>query len=372
MRKFFIFGTVTCLMLSCFVGSANLSPLNDFETTHQVITSSPLASNSETLLQLENQVATSSPLANQIEISPTQVNEISTSLAQISQSGTSTSTNQFKTSLAINQNKTTSPLVNLNSSQSTAQNSVNLENASIGEIYYRIVSENAILYRAPLESTESSNVYFCLPATYFVRFNSTFDEKFLNVTYRDFTGYVLADDVERVYSTPLTPFANQTFSVQGIANLVLRSEPTTSSEYIGTIPFNATDIEFFGAIEGEQANSELSNLWYFCRYTSFEQGILTGYVYAPLTNNLTPLEPNTEIVETEPSAEVNTDGVLAPELQSGTSFWLIIGLTIRALLLLLLVLKPGKNRKNKVAKRQIANLNKLSLPDKTNKDEFDF
>ena len=242
-----------------------------------------------------------------------------------------------------------------------------------GEIYYRIIGENTILYRTPLESNESSNVYFRLPTTYFVKFNSAYDELFLNVTYRDFTGYVLADNVERVYSTPVTPYAvGQTFSVQGIANLVLRSEPTTQSEYIGTIPFNATDIEFFGAIEGEQANPELSNIWYYCRYTSFEQGILTGYVYAPLTQNLVEIPENTEVVDMEPNTEVNGDGVIAPELQNSTSIWLIIGLTIPALILLLLVLKPSKRRHQRAAKRQIANLNKLSIPEKTDKDEFDF
>ena len=245
--------------------------------------------------------------------------------------------------------------------------------AENGEIYYRIIGENTILYRTPLESNESSNVYFRLPTTYFVKFNGAYDELFLNVTYRDFTGYVLADNVERVYSTPATPYAvGQTFSVQGIANLVLRSKPTTQSEYIGTIPFNATDIEFFGAIEGEQANPELSNIWYYCRYTSFEQGILTGYVYAPLTQNLVETPENTEVVDMEPSTEVNGDGVIAPELQNSTSIWLIIGLTIPALILLLLVLKPSKRRHQRAAKRQIANLNKLSIPEKTDKDEFDF
>ena len=250
----------------------------------------------------------------------------------------------------------------------------NFESSKADEIiYYRITGENTLLYRTPLESIEPSNVYFVLPTTYFVRFNSTFDEKFLNVTYRDFTGYVLADNVERVYSTPTTPYlTNVTFGVQGVANLVIRSEPNTSSEYLGTIPFNATSIEYFGQIEGEQTNEELSNIWYFCRYTSYEQGILTGYVYAPLTANLSEIVPNTEVVDTEPSQSTNGGTVLAPELQSGANIWLIVGLTIPAIILLLLVFRPDKRKKKKAATRQITNLNKLSLPDKKDDNQFDF
>lgn len=240
-------------------------------------------------------------------------------------------------------------------------------------IYYRVTSENTILYRTPLDSTESSNVYFYLPTTYFVRYNSTFDEQFLNVTYQEFTGYVLLDNVTRVYSTPQTPYAtNLTFSVSGIANLVLRSEPTTLAEYIGTIPFNATNIEYFGSIIGEQSNSELSNIWYYCRYKSYEQGILTGYVYAPLTQNLTVIEPNTEEVETEPSKTTNTDTIIASELQTGVNLLLILGLTIPAILLLILVFRPERHKKKREASRQITQLNKLSLPDKNHDNEFDF
>ena len=205
-------------------------------------------------------------------------------------------------------------------------------------IYYRVISENTVLYRTPLESNESSNVYFYLPTTYFVLFNSTFDEQFLNVTYKDFTGYVLASDVQRIYSTPQTPYApTQNFSVQGVANLVMRNEPTTNGDYIGTIPFNATEIEYFGSIAGEQSNSQLSDIWYFCRYVSFEQGVLTGYVYAPLTKDLTEISPNYEEVETEPSASVNTDTIIAPELQTGSNILLILGLSIPAIILLILV-----------------------------------
>ncbi len=239
--------------------------------------------------------------------------------------------------------------------------------------YYRVTSENTILYRTPVNSEEASNVYFVLPTSYFVIFNSEYDEIFLNVTYREFSGYVLRDNVERVYSTPVTPYLeNITFGVQGVANLVIRSEPNTTSEYIGTIPFNATDIEYFGQVKGEFVNPELTDVWYFCRYKSFEQGILTGYVYAPLTTNLTEILPNTEIVETEPSEAVNGGTVIAPELQNGSNWLLILGLTIPAIILLLLVFRPSKRKHKKVAARQIANLNRLSLPESKDDKNFDF
>ena len=240
-------------------------------------------------------------------------------------------------------------------------------------IYYRVISDNTVLYKTPVTSEENSNVYFTLPNTYFVIYNSTFDETMINVTYKEFTGYVLIDNLQRVYSTPEHPFeTNRTFSVQGIANLVVRSEPNTTSDYLGTIPFNAVDIEYFGQINGEQANSDLSDLWYFCRYKSFEQGIITGYVYAPLTQNLTPFSANVEEVLTEPNQSTNAGVIIAPELQTSTNILLILGLTIPALILLLLVFKPEKRKKKREASRQITSLNRLALPDKNDKNEFDF
>lgn len=239
--------------------------------------------------------------------------------------------------------------------------------------YFRINNDSVYLYRTPVADTENNNAYFKLPNTYFVKFNSTFDENFLNVTYRDFTGYVLKSDVVAVYSIPEIPFeTNRIFNIQGVANLVIRSAPNTQSEYLGTIPFNATDITYFGEIEGEQANLGLSNIWYFCRYKSFEQGIITGYIYAPLTTGLTEFVPNTEEVLTEPTQNANSNSVLAPELKTGSNLILILCLTVPAILLLILVFRPEKRKKKREATRAITNLNRLSLPDKNDKNTFDF
>ena len=239
------------------------------------------------------------------------------------------------------------------------------------DIYYRITGQDVMLYRTAELNNDYSNIYFTLPTSYFVKFISEENENFLRVQYIDFVGYVLSSDVTRVYSTPTTPYFTQNFTVYGTANPVVYSQPSTQSTYLGNIPFNAESVTCFGAINGETALENGGSTWYYCKYTSFEQGIIIGYVYASLTTNLTEFVENTEIVETEPTQDVS-GGVIAPELQNGTSIILIVGLCIFALILLVLVFKPEKRRKKKEAKRQITTLNRLAIPDKNQRDELDF
>ena len=239
------------------------------------------------------------------------------------------------------------------------------------EVYYRITGQEVTLYRTPVLDEDYSNIYFTLPTSYFVKFIAEENENFLKVQYIDFVGYVLKTDVTQVYSTPVTPYFTQTFTVFGTANPVVWSQPSTQSTYLGNIPFNAESVTCFGAINGEIALENGGSTWYFCRYTSFEQGILTGYVYANLTTNLSEFVENTEIVETEPSQETSGE-IFAPELQNGTSVILIVGLCIFALILLVLVFKPERRRKKAEAKRQITTLNRLAIPDKNKHDELDF
>ncbi len=239
------------------------------------------------------------------------------------------------------------------------------------EAYYRISAENVLLYRTPTDSNSIDNVYFTLPTSYFVKFISDENEDFLKVQYLDFIGYVLKSDVTQVYSTPTTPYNTQSFSILATANPVIWSLPTTQSTYLGNIPFNAKEVIYFGSVSGEVAQNTENSIWYFCKFISFEQGILTGYIHSNLTTNLTEFLPNTEIVELEPSITTNGQ-VIAPELQNSTSLLLILGLCIPALFLLILVFKPEKRKKKTEAKRQISSLNRLDISDKNSRDELDF
>ncbi len=242
--------------------------------------------------------------------------------------------------------------------------------AKLDTVYYQIVSDNALLYRS--QKLLETDAYFILPPTYFVRLNYEVDDTTIAVCYLDFEGFVKRTDVKKVYSIPQKPYLeNVNFEPNSVANLVIRSRPNTQSDYLGVIPFSATDITYYGTILGETVYNELSSEWYYCRYSSPEQGIITGYVYAPLTSDLSPILPNTEVVALEPIQPTNAELTLSPELQSPSNIVLIVLLTIPALFIIYLMLKSNKNKHTKSLRSKFKKANHLTLrapPD----DELDF
>lgn len=220
--------------------------------------------------------------------------------------------------------------------------------------YYRIESSNCLLYRTAQDNQDISNVWFLLPKTYFVQVLDESDELFFKVKYQDFIGYVFKTDVSAVYETPQFPWAdNLTFDINGTANVVIRSAPSSDSAYLGLIPFNATSVTYHGSIVGDEALSGLGNSWYFATYTSFEQGIISGYVYAPLTQNLTVIQDNTEVLSTVKPSSGNEiiDEVISPELQNGQNLLIIGLLSLVGIAILFLLFRP--KRKAKKAKQSV-------------------
>ncbi len=214
-------------------------------------------------------------------------------------------------------------------------------------IYYKILENNTAFFRTPNE-----DIYFILPPTYFVKFKSSFDEEWLEVEYQDFSGFVRRSDVARVYSAPATPYLTDIiFTPQKVANLVIRTRPSTQSDFVGTIPYTASEVTYYGWVEGEKANPKLDNIWYFCRYTSPEQGSVTGYVYAPLTENLSPILSNDEVVDTTPSSPVAGEIEIAPELKDESNLLFIAFLTIPAIFILILVFRSQNKRPKSLKNR---------------------
>ena len=235
-------------------------------------------------------------------------------------------------------------------------------------IYYRISDSNTILYRTP--NLDENNAYFILPPSYFVKYNSDYNDNVMLVSYLDFFGYVDKSNLTRVYSSPVNPYLEaMTFKPQATLNLVVRALPTTQSDFVGTIAYNAENVTYFGSIKGEQTDLTLSDIWYFCRYTSAEQGTITGYVYAPLTKDLTNFSPNEEIVATSPVTPTSAEISLSPELTSSSNLLFIFFLTIPALSILYLIFR-SHNKNPRMLKKRLKN-SKLMLNSSPH-DEFDF
>lgn len=239
-------------------------------------------------------------------------------------------------------------------------------------LYYRIIDDQTNLYAT--STMEQS--YFCLPKTYFVQLIENVDDNIAHVRYDDLDGFVFINQLQACYSQPTMPFAqNQTLSSISACNVVVYNQPNTSSQFVGIVPFNAQNITYYGSIQSSEAIQGLGNLWHYIKYTSYEQGVLHGFVYAPLTTNLKTANPNDEIVVTENEEAINTSTLPAnAEFGNSDSLFIIIGLCILALILLSLLFRTDKRKKSKLSS-SAPNMPKEKLTymaKHTENDGFDF
>lgn len=250
-----------------------------------------------------------------------------------------------------------------------SQNGIFLS-ASTEPLFYKITQDDVFLYKIT-ESQEVSNEIICtLPETYFVKANTTLDKTYLGVSYLGVSGAVKKSKVTPVYSTPTTPYSVQTFDLLHTANATVWQKPTTTSTYLDSIPYDTTDILYIGSTTGQKLNEYDMGIWYLCKFVNPENGTILGYLHSSLVTNLTPYIENTEEVQMEPDTTASTT-ILAPELGNTNNLLLILLLTIPAVIVLLLIIKPKRTSKQS-ARRQIKTLNQLSLPDKNDKNDFDF
>lgn len=234
--------------------------------------------------------------------------------------------------------------------------------------YFRITENNTVLYRTASDEKTIENMFFILPQSYFVQSLSS-EGDFYKVNYAGVVGFVLKDEVTAVQGNPSMPFASASFRINGVASAVMRSSPSVSGGYIGLLPCD-TEITFLGELEGEEALDGLGGRWFFARFVSFEQGLLTGYVYAPLTQELTVIPENLEVLETSTPAGTEPEGIFSPELLKVENLLLIGVLSLGALILLMLLFKP--HRRNKKEKRQLAEQGRIGYTPKRHDENFDF
>lgn len=243
-------------------------------------------------------------------------------------------------------------------------------------VYYRVIDDNTYLYKTSALDDAQNNAYFKLPNTYFVKVINQIDENTAKVLYDDIEGFVNTSAMQKCYSTPTTPYPQDlTLNILDVCNVVMYQSASQESAYVGVIPFNASNIKYFGSIQGTEAVENMGSVWHYVKYTSFEQGVLYGYVYAPLTNNLSLISANTEsiIFEDPDTINASTTPISAEEFKNSDSLFIIVGLLILAVILLYLLFKP--NRKQKAKTREVApipNKNLNYIAKHTENDEFDF
>ena len=173
------------------------------------------------------------------------------------------------------------------------------------------------------------------------------------------------------------PYASLTTDILNVCNVVVYAKPSTESEFVGIIPFNATKIKVYGKTDGSKVLSNMDNNWLYVKYQSFEQGTILGYVYAPLCTNQTEIVDNLEEVSTTPPEKVIETSIapVSSEFRNAESMFLIVGLSVLALVILYLLFKPERKRKIARTTKNLTPLpqKRISYIEKhTENDEFDF
>ena len=207
----------------------------------------------------------------------------------------------------------------------------------------RITTENTILYKT-IPTSENDSCYFTLPTTYFAKVLDCAD-KYSKISFQDIEGYVLTENITFVYSEPLTPFPeNITFQINNSLDAVIKDNPSVNGKYVGTLK-NGQTATFFGKILGEEAIAGLGTTWYYMSF-DYNGQKLFGYVYAPLTENLTPIKENTEEVLLTPVSTQPSKIVVSPELLDYKNILIIISLCVVGTLLILAIFIPQKKKHN--------------------------
>ena len=144
---------------------------------------------------------------------------------------------------------------------------------------------------------------------------------------------------------PETPFLTGiTFDINTTGNVCLRTSPKTfanDENILCTIPSGTKNITYYGKISGEESMLGLGNIWFYCAYEDVLGNIYKGYIYSPLTNNLSSIASSDESVTfVNVNNFVPVDSILYLNLT--TKNLLIIITAIPTLVVLLLFVLPSK------------------------------
>ena len=196
-----------------------------------------------------------------------------------------------------------------------------------------------------LKNNSLDSKYFLLEQSYFVKVTQDYDNVFYKVSYLDFEGFVEKSKVSFVEEYPDTPFLSGiTFDIYGLGNVCMRSSPQTinnDSNILCTIPQSTKDLLYYGKISGEEVIEGLGNIWYYCAYQDEHNNVFKGYIYAPLTSNLSNITSSDQSVTFVNIVGFSpVDNLLYLHLSTKNVLILITALPCIAILILLMV--PSK------------------------------
>ena len=207
--------------------------------------------------------------------------------------------------------------------------------------YAKVTSNDCYILSKP----QNDSGIFLLEQSYYVKVTEVYDEIYFKVQYLEFEGYVEKSKVQFVEEFPKEPFLiGITFDIYDLGNVCLRSTPETTdndSNILCTIKKSSKNIMYYGKCTGEEAINSLGNIWYYCGYQDEYENIYKGYIYAPLTRNLSAISSSSESLTL-----VNIDNFMPIDkllyLNLSTKNLLIVITALPTIFAIYLFVKPSK------------------------------
>ena len=230
--------------------------------------------------------------------------------------------------------------------------------------YARILNNNTYLYSSS-DLTED-NKFFMLEKTYFVKILSM-EANCYKVKYFNITGYVDISEVEIVNGIPNKPYPeNITFNINSYLNTKIRTTPTMKNDdnIIGYLPNSNCKLNYLATTEGEESIKNMGTKWYYCNCSYDNNSIIYGFVYAPLTENLTKIMPNTETFE---EIEEISQTEIPQDITERQNIVLVVLLCMPAIVIVVLLVIPLNKKNTKKTKKKLVKKNIK----KSNKDYYE-
>ena len=182
---------------------------------------------------------------------------------------------------------------------------------------YAKAKENCFLFKtSDVSNSNFSNVYFCVPKTYFVTILAEISSSVFKAEYKGKIGFVSADSVLVSSFIPIVPTLDDVYvDVSNYSGTQIRRTPTADNfeNVIVNVGAGTKRLEYVSFIESDKPVGGNSNVWFYViYYPEFDStAFYEGYVYSEKMTNLTSfldnLENNPEIEKDETVKKNNVD-----------------------------------------------------------------
>ena len=208
--------------------------------------------------------------------------------------------------------------------------------------YARILFDQVYFYKSPTDDNSTSNIYFELPKSYFVKLTNK-QGNFYEATYQNIIGYVKKDSVQAVANTPSNPFLNNiTFRVYAEPSEKIYSQPKSTSALVTKIPPLTKNIQYIGKIYGERLIDGRTNIWFYCKFSA--EIDYYGYIYSDFCDEMPQIPVNNEDIKyiNNPTFEPITEELKAIPKDSNLVGIVVGILSIPAVIFVLMIVKNSK------------------------------